>query len=208
MLAAWPLQSSSFQMHRLHRYLTGSAQGFGDDVAKFAAAAQWHDRRLGAQAPNPNRRRDGRRPRPGRRRCVRAGLLCRRRRGKHPPRRAAGVTGRAQRRAQERMDRVLVPAEDRSAPQATRRRRGARALPASAKRHPAAGRVPARRDRGRPDIAVGARIGECAHGQRAAGPAWLEHAVRRQHPGQRAGEAVDPRPGAGRIVRNPINGPG
>ena len=63
-------------------------------------------------------------------------------------------------------------------------------------RRPAPGRLHAGGERGRPDDAVGACAGERALGQRTAVAARDQFAVRRQYPGQRAGEALDPRSGA------------
>ena len=62
-----------------------------------------------------------------------------------------GGAGRARRGAQEGLDRVLVSAEDRSAQETARRRRGLRPLPPPAIRRTVARRLHARRDRLRAD---------------------------------------------------------
>ncbi len=77
---------------------------------------------------------------------------------------------RPRRGAQERLDGILVSAEDRPAQEAARRGRSLRPRPSSAIRHPVAGRVHAGRDRERADRAVRARAGRARSRPRRASP--------------------------------------
>ena len=110
----------------------------------------------------------------------------------HPAPKAA--RDRPRRSARQELDRVLVSAEDRPAQKAARRRRGLRARPPPATRHPAAGRVHAGRDRSRAGRRCRSwRWSSALKAGLNFRQARRQSAVRGQRPGQRAGQAADPR---------------
>ena len=96
---------------------------------------------------------------------------------------------RSRRGLAQELDRILVPAEDRSAQEATGRRRSLCPRAPSGARRAAAGRVHARRQRVEPDHAVRAGLDAGAERRPQFRQARRQSADRGQHPRQRAGQA-------------------